>query len=126
ATPPVFINAADMAKARIEGGVKAILVQGGRGRPVPVVPVKTDAGAGLRTAADQALWKALAEDTRANESVRRRQVHELFAASGPVAPSAITKRVYKDILHADLDDPYLGLGDSLFANYPFKDEKATR
>jgi hypothetical protein len=26
------------------------------------------------------------------------------------------------VLHADLDDPYLGLGKSLFANYPFAAE----
>ena len=55
--------------------------------------------------------------------MRRKQVHELLASVGPAAPQALTRRLYKDILHADLDDPYLGLGSSLFASYPFKDEK---
>ena len=120
---PVFVNLADRSKARIEGGVKAMLV---KGRAAPAVPVKGGPDPALRTPQDKVLWAALAEDTRANESVRRRQVHELLAASGPVAPEKITRRIYKDILHADLDDPYLGLGDTLFANYPFKDDKATR
>ena len=39
-----------------------------------------------------------------------------------VAPGGITKWLYREVLHADLDDPYLGLGDLLFANYPFAAE----
>jgi hypothetical protein len=69
-------------------------------------------------------WKALEEDTRLNETVRRRQIHELLAATGLVRPDKLTRPIYKDVLHADLDDPYLGLGESLFANYPFAKEDA--
>jgi hypothetical protein len=32
--------------------------------------------------------------------------------------------MYKEVLNADLDDPYLGLGRVLFANYPFAKEDA--
>jgi hypothetical protein len=39
-----------------------------------------------------------------------------------VQPAAVMKRLYKDVLHADLDDPYLGLGPTLFANYAFAKE----
>ncbi|MFL5242497.1 MAG: hypothetical protein ACJ8FY_10350 [Gemmataceae bacterium] len=71
---------------------------------------------------DLANWKVLAEDTRVNETVRRREIHALLKESGLVHPEKITKPLYKDILHADLDDPYLGLGETLFANYPFAKE----
>ena len=37
-------------------------------------------------------------------------------------PAALTKWLYKEVLHADLDDPYLGLGPALFASYPFAKE----
>jgi hypothetical protein len=124
--PAVLVNVADMAKARIEGGIKAVLVPGDRAlavaaryaaRAEPVGKPKLD------SADDLATWTALVKDTEANESVRRKQVHELLASVSLVKPSAVTKRIYKDILHADLDDPYLGLGSSLFASYPFKEDK---
>jgi hypothetical protein len=38
----------------------------------------------------------------------------------------VTKKLYKEVLHADLDDPYLGLGPTLFAGYPFAGEDLGR
>ncbi|HMP61494.1 MAG TPA: hypothetical protein PKD86_19295, partial [Gemmatales bacterium] len=64
-------------------------------------------------AADEGFWRALAADTQHNEGRRRRAVHELLAEVGPVRPEAITRRLYKEILGTDLDDPYLGLGTIL-------------
>lgn len=80
----------------------------------------------LDNADDLANWKVLAEDTRINEISRRLEVHALLKESGLVRPEKVTKRLYKDILHADLDDPYLGLGEMLFANYPFAKEDRAR
>ncbi|HLW64426.1 MAG TPA: hypothetical protein VKS79_03840 [Gemmataceae bacterium] len=71
-------------------------------------------------------WRELAEDTQINESVRRLQIHTKLAEVGMVKPDAIVKWLYKEVLHADLDDPYLGLGDVLFKNYPFAEEDAGR
>lgn len=69
-------------------------------------------------------WKELAEDTRINETVRRRLIHEKLAKAGAVQPKDITKWLYKDVLKADLDDPYLGLGELLNRQYPFAAEDA--
>jgi hypothetical protein len=69
-------------------------------------------------------WKALEEDTRINERSRRIQIHQMLARTGLVKPDKVTHPIYKDILHADLDDPYLGLGDVLFSSYPFAKEDA--
>lgn len=66
-------------------------------------------------------WSKLFEDTKVNERARK-QIHDLLAAQGPVRPDVITKKVYREILHADLDDPYLGLGETLFATYPFRED----
>jgi hypothetical protein len=79
---------------------------------VPAAAAKEDVGR----------WKELAEDTRLNETVRRRQIHELLAKSGLVKPEKVLRPIYKDVLHADLDDPYLGLGEALFGSYPFAKE----
>ncbi len=76
----------------------------------------------LPDAGDLAHWRALAEDTRVNETVRRLQIQEKLSADGAVRPETVTKWLYKEVLHADLDDPYLGLGKVLFASYPFTDE----
>ena len=66
------------------------------------------------SAEDLAGWKALAEDTEVNESVRRQLIHAHLAEKGLVTPKAVTKWLYREVLHADLDDPYLGLGKILF------------
>jgi hypothetical protein len=120
--PAVLINVADFSKRSIEGGIKAMLVKpGGRLTLALRKPTQTPGAPKLASADDLAAWKMLREDTETNEAVRRLQVHDLLAATTPVAPGKITKRIYKDILHSDLDDPYLGLGKTLFAGYPFKD-----
>lgn len=72
--------------------------------------------------ADLPGWEALARDTAVNETLRRRQIHEHLAELGPVPPEKITKWLYREVLHADLDDPYLGLGKILFDSYPFRAE----
>lgn len=69
-------------------------------------------------------WEALAEDTRLNETTRRRQIHEMLAQASLVKPQQVLRPIYKDVLHADLDDPYLGLGKVLFESYPFAKEDA--
>ncbi len=95
---------------------------------LPVVvsqPQATPAAKPALTAAeDVAQWKELQEDTQLNERTRRLQIHELLAGTGLVRPEKVTRPIYNDVLHADLDDPYLGLGKVLFASYPFAKEDA--
>jgi hypothetical protein len=127
APPPVFVNM-DVSKVSIEDRLKAVLVSGNgpaRGA-VAAAPGegKTTENPRLAAAEDLASWKLLAEDTRLNETTRRRHIHEWLASAGLVRPEQVTKRLYKEVLHADLDDPYLGLGSSLFANDPFRDQPA--
>src|SRR5262249_17800210 len=93
-------------------------------QPAPTPPPPKAAATVVKE--DAVLWKALLEDTKLNEGTRRRQIHELLAKEGMVKPEAVTKPIYKDVLHADLDDPYLGLGPTLFANYPFAAEDGKR
>jgi hypothetical protein len=50
-----------------------------------------------------------------NETQQRLLIHDRFASADPVRPEQIKRWVYRDVLHADLDDPYLGLGDDFFA-----------
>lgn len=70
-------------------------------------------------------WKELTEDTTLNETVHRKAIHEKLAAMSGAKPTDITKWLYKNVLHADLDDPTLGLGDILSKNYPFAEEDRT-
>jgi hypothetical protein len=125
-----------VSKAKIENPLKIVLIAGkdyakfkagsvvaGIDGPL-VVPGPAQEKPALESPEDVASWKVLEEDTRLNETLRRRQVHEMLAADGLVPPTQVTKRLYKDVLHADLDDPYLGLGPVLFASYPFKAEDA--
>ena len=57
--------------------------------------------------------EALEADTRHNRAVRKPKVRRLLSGA-PTRPGPITRRVYKEILDCDLDDPYLGLSKTLF------------
>ncbi|HEV3079570.1 MAG TPA: hypothetical protein VGY66_07315 [Gemmataceae bacterium] len=115
-----------LGKLGIEGGVKSLLASPGlSGSPARSAGRQTsreEQVPPLDSAADLANWKALREDTQLNETVRRRQIHAMLASKGLIRPREIAKPIYKEVLHADLDDPYLGLGNILFANYPFAKE----
>jgi hypothetical protein len=126
--PPAFFNMADMSKRAIEGGIKAVLMPGGNGRSRIGPRVAAPSGDPIKLGSKEELadWKALLKDTEQNETRRRLQIHEMLVAAGFVQPKALTKRLYKDVLHADLDDPYLGLGPVLFASYPFAKEDRPR
>jgi hypothetical protein len=123
AQPPKFINMADLSKRQIEGGIKAVLMDG-KAEPKPE---KKDGDPALGVKEDLASWKALKEDTELNEAVRRLQIHEMLAKESLAKPETIMKPIYKEVLHSDLDDPYLGLGKLLFDSYAFeKEDKPVR
>jgi hypothetical protein len=120
-----FVVTAGVSKAVIEDPIKLVLSVPTDKHAAP--PAAKDGGkkdekTPLEKPADVATWKTLAEDTQLNETVRRKLIHEMLAKEGLVKPEKLTKAIYNDVLHADLDDPYLGLGDALFANYPFAKE----
>jgi hypothetical protein len=109
---------APRGKAEIERPVEIVLE-----KPDPTTLVKEDATKPtVSSPEDLKDWNLLAQDTILNETTHRRQIHELLGEKGLVRPDQITKPIYKDVLHADLDDPYLGLGSVLFDNYPFAKE----
>ncbi len=58
---------------------------------------------------DLAGWEALTIDTQVNENIRRQLIHRHLAKTALMTPADITKWLYREVLHADLDDPYLGL-----------------
>lgn len=107
----------DVSKMTIESPLKTVLRTASVSTPV------APGGVAVTNEASLPEWGKLAEDTRINEHERRKLIHKKLAAVGMVRPENITKWLYKDVLHADLDDPYLGLAPYLFANYPFKDEQ---
>ncbi len=102
-----------------ELGVKVVLSPGSRSasraRAAAGQPMRpTDEQSRLaRTGPDASL---LAEDTGINESVRRRLIHAYLADHASTTPAEITKWLYREVLKADLDDPYLGLGELLFGH----------
>lgn len=115
--PPQLVNLADLAKAKIERVPRYVLLNG------ESVPKRdfVDRRERKTDAEKLANWKELVEDSKVNESVRRRQIHSYLAEHGSLRPDGVTKWLYREVLHADLEDPYLGLGKALFANYPFED-----
>jgi hypothetical protein len=55
----------------------------------------------------------LEADTLSNRLVRKPLIHALLGERSWTSKE-LTKRVYRDILNCDLDDPYLGLGEAAF------------
>lgn len=71
-----------------------------------------------------ARWQMLTDDVRLNETINRKKIHEKLSKINVIAEEEsfihLTHWMYKDILHADLDDPYFGIGEILNKNYPFQ------
>lgn len=114
AQPPaqlVFNRFAGVSKARVENPVKLVI----GAKPEAIPTPKTD-----RTPVIG--WDELAADTRVNETARRKQIHEQLAATGTVKPDRLVKWLYREVLHADLDDPTLGIGRLLDDTNPFAAE----
>jgi len=66
-------------------------------------------------------WDVLAADTWRNETERRLQIHGRLSRSDPVRPEQLKDWLYRDVLHVDLNDPYLGLGDALIGDDVFRE-----
>ena len=116
------LDLADMGKAMVENPLKRLARL--QSMPAPASPA---AAGPWRTKAEEiAGWKELADDTRINETTRRLQIHTFLAGRAPLTPANMVKWLYREVLHADLDDPYLGLSEVLFKNYPFAQEDAGR
>lgn len=67
------------------------------------------------------LKKALLADTNVNETQRRPMIHAYLVEHGRSTPDDMKKWLYREVLHADLDDPYLGFDRVLTQSYPFDD-----
>lgn len=63
-------------------------------------------------------WQALTAETMYNDTFRRLQIHKKLVAGGATAEQ-LTTWLYKEVLHTDLNDPYLGLKETLSQTYPF-------
>lgn len=123
--PALFVAApsSDFSKIRIEKTVKVLLLPAPQATSRASLSAHKDGLTGDFVAGQElSEWNMLTADTSVNETVRRRQIHEKLAHAGPVAPADIKKWLYREVLHADLDDPYLGLQPLLSAGYPFADE----
>jgi hypothetical protein len=81
------------------------------GTPTKVHQPSKDVVDSLKSSGQLDIWKAMIEDTRINDTVRRKQISEFLAKSGPVFPESMTKWLYRDVLDSDIDDPWLGLKD---------------
>ena len=118
----------DYAKARVERWMKMsidkrqeLVERKGLGvkivpapydRPALPDPAKREIEGPVRTiSAEEAA--VLAADTEINRQERRPILHKILSEQ-VYRPAEITKRVYKEALHCDLDDPYLGLISSAF------------
>ncbi len=69
--------------------------------------------------------QALLDDVTFNENERRPQIHAYLADRPHSKPDDIKKWLYREVLHADLDDPYLGFDKILSKSYPFDDAGGT-
>ncbi len=98
--PQRYVEAVrDKGKAMVESKLKYVLV-----------PRKSEAVAPKESSTEAAL---LAADTETNCKERKPLIHAILAEKA-WRPADLTKRLYKDVLHVDLDDPYLGLVTTAF------------
>jgi hypothetical protein len=127
-----FNHHAAISKRRVENPLKFVLAAASSGPPTTaqVAHAQAPPQATTPTVESKASntlrgWKEMAEDTKLNEKIHRKSIHLHLADAGLVQPKDLTNWLYKEVLHADLNDPYLGLGAILNSNYPFADEDSS-
>jgi hypothetical protein len=98
------------AAMRSDSNVAIALVRTNRRRSIP----KSVTNAGLTD--------LLSIDTTLNDVERRDMIHRYLADGKLFRPNQIKNWLYREVLHADLDDPYLGLGPLLSSNNPFDEQ----
>jgi hypothetical protein len=92
--------------ARLMAPVRPILERRDVGKAVVEMPVK-------HALLPRNEAELLAADTEINQRERKPLLHGILAEKA-WRPADLTKRVYKDVLHVDLDDPFLGLVTAAF------------
>jgi len=109
----------DMSKRQVEHRIKLamkgageLLVARSESAPDP------DVGIATKMAVERPVKNALHDDTDYNHRERAPKIHALLAGGALEAPRVYTKRVYKEILDVDLDDPYLGLAPYVLGGEP--------
>jgi hypothetical protein len=106
--PPVSTpRIVDLGKRTLERRTEQLVL-------TQVAANQNTAGPLPRTAAELAGWQPLVADTRRNETERRLMIHERFTSADAVRPEQIKRWLYRDVLHADIDDPTMGLGRDMF------------
>lgn len=65
-----------------------------------------------------AIDRGFFDDTRTNEGLRRSQIHRRLAEETAYVPG-FQNWLYRQVLHCDLEDPYLGMGFAAPDKYPF-------
>jgi len=123
--PRITVQNAGRSIFGVEKGLKRVLKRTKKQNTAPVG--SKQAPVGISTSGSEATkklagWNALVEDSRINETSRRLKIHKFLAKNQLLQPSQMTAWLYRDVLNTDLADPYLGLGDLLFAKYPFAAE----
>jgi len=87
-----------------------------------ITTVSTSDHSSSHKPSDVVAWPELSEETTINENQRRNLIHSrLSQLAQGITPVQLKPWLYKNVLHCDLSDPYLGLQAALFDNYPFVD-----
>lgn len=116
------LAAAALAAAAFKGGIERRVEQIVVQAPGDVGGVGSR-GPRPRPGSDLADWQPLAVDTWHSETKRRLLIHDRLANATSIRPDQLKRWLYKEVLHTDLDDPYLGLGDALFGDDVFRQDQ---
>jgi hypothetical protein len=99
--PSRFLALKDFSKSSIEGRTKILLVPGGVSMVAKAAGQLAAGVPNLSSNSELANWKALVEDTSLNETERRSKIHTMLASQKLAPPVAVTKWLYREVLHAD-------------------------
>lgn len=109
---PEISRRKDSSKSRIEAPLRYALRPAQRADEQGMLPAGAD-----RKSEEAAVLEL---DTRINREERMPLIHQLLSEK-VVRPAEITRRLYREVLHCDLDDPYLGLISKAFGGGAYED-----
>lgn len=98
-----------MSKTKIELPIKLAISD-----KTIVVASKTAIEQPVKRALSDEAKGLLAMDTGINERLRSEQIHAMLASAPLPTPADLSTRIYEEVLHVAVTDPYLGLGHVIF------------
>lgn len=112
------LRAANLTVTAPDFGTYAARLEDISKSPSSVDRIKRELGIPSNATGDELARRLVELDSRTNLTLIHPGIHILLMNSGLKQPNELTPQIYKEMLHVDIDDPFLGIRDATLPGTP--------